>query len=428
MTITFIGHGYVGLVTACVFADLGNMVYVIGHTKDKIEQLNAGKPLIFEPGLKEILRKNLDAKRIVFTPSYEKAIAESNIVFLAVGTPPSPTGEADLSAVMLVAENIGKNLKKGYTVVSCKSTVPVGTNRKIAEVINTHKSKDADFDVASCPEFLREGSALNDTFHPDRIIIGANAKKPITMLEKLHEPLPGERVIVGLESAEIIKYASNSLLSTKISFANLISFICEKTGANVEEVLHGVGLDRRIGKMFLDPGVGYGGSCFPKDVLALIKTGEHYGVDMTLLTSVDRINHKARENFVDKILSHTKKGKVGIWGLAFKPNTDDIRFAPSLYVIQRLLENGYNVSVYDPEATLNVKKQIGDSITYAASPYDAAKNADAVIVITEWNEFKQIDLKKVKQLMSKPIIFDGRNLYDQRVMNDLGFTYFSVGR
>ena len=317
MTITFIGHGYVGIVTACVFADLGNIVYVIGRTPEKIARLKNGDPIIFEPGLGELLKKNLEAKRIIFTLDYQEAIPASEIVFLAVGTPPKANGEANLSSVLATAETVAKNLGAHYTVVSCKSTVPVGTNTKIKEIIEKHKPTAATFDVASCPEFLREGTGINDTFFPDRIIIGSASEAATQLLLKLHEPLPGERVLVGLESAEVIKYASNSILSVKISFANLVAFLCEKTGANVEEVLDGVGLDKRIGRDFLSPGIGYGGSCFPKDVLALTKTGESLKVDMSLLIAVDQINQQARDNFTDKNIAHTPSKKNAIWGLAF---------------------------------------------------------------------------------------------------------------
>ena len=275
MTISVIGHGYVGLVTACVFADFGNHVWVIGHTKEKITRLKNGDPIIYEPGLKELLQKNLAAKRIFFTLDYEKAIPESDIVFITVGTPPKTTGEADLTAVIEVAQNIGKNLKNKFTVVSCKSTVPVGTNHKLEDIINKHKSKQVDFAIASCPEFLREGTAISDTINSDRIVIGSDNKKAVEKLVELHKPISGKRVITNLTSAEMIKYASNVFLANKISFANLISFYCEKTGANVGEVLTGVGIDARIGKQFLNPGIGYGGSCLPKDVKAFLDIGKH---------------------------------------------------------------------------------------------------------------------------------------------------------
>lgn len=428
MTITVIGHGYVGLVTACVFADLGNTVYVIGHTPEKLERLKRGDPIIFEPGLEELLKKNLKANRLHFTHEYTEAIPQSDIVFIAVGTPPKDNGEADLSTVLSVAESIGKNLGDKYTVVSCKSTVPVGTNRALAKKISRVKSAGTTFDMASCPEFLREGSALSDTFEPDRVIIGSDSQKAIGILIKLHEPLPGERVIVGLESAEIIKYAANSILATKISFANMISFLCEKAGGNIDEVLAGVGLDKRIGRIFLDPGVGYGGSCFPKDVKALINTGTHFGVDMSLLQAVENINEHAKKNMLEKILAHSPGKKVAIWGLAFKPNTDDIRFAPSTYIIKALLENGYTISAYDPEAAKNSQKLFEKKVTFAKDAYEAVASADALIILTEWNEFKQIDLDRVKKAMKTPRIFDGRNIYHPKEMKQKGFTYISMGR
>jgi len=428
MTITFVGHGYVGLVTACVFADLGNTVHVIGRNKEKLRTLNSGDPIIYEPGLAELLKKNLKSERIIFTDSYKESIPNSDVVFIAVGTPPKENGEADLSNVLLVAKQIGQHLGNKFTVVSCKSTVPVGTNRKIKKIIEDSKPAQSRFDVASCPEFLREGSALSDTFSPDRIVIGSQSQEAINSLLKLHRPLHGERVIVGLESAEIIKYASNSLLATKISFANFISFICEKANANVEEVLTGVGLDRRIGRAFLYPGVGYGGSCFPKDVKALIKSGENLGVDTSLLIEVENINTKSREDFLKKIVANTKGKNIGIWGLAFKPNTDDIREAPSLYVLEALIKKGYKISVFDPAASENIKTIYGNKITYSTNPYEAAKNADCLVILTEWNDFKQIDLKKIKNQMKEPLIIDGRNIYDPNTMQSLGFNYVSIGR
>lgn len=428
MTITLVGHGYVGLVSACVFADLGNTVFVIGRNQSKLDRLQSGDPIIYEPGLEELLKKNLAAHRLIFTTSYNEAIPSSEIVMIGVGTPPTETGEADLTSVLAVAEGIGKNLGSHYTVVSCKSTVPVGTNRKIQDVINKVKPAGSSFEVASCPEFLREGSALADTFSPDRIIIGSDSQKAIDLLLKLHEPLEGERVVVGLESAEIIKYASNSMLSTKISFANLISFICDKTGADVEEVLQGVGLDKRIGRMFLYPGTGYGGSCFPKDVLALINTGEGLGVDMSLLKAVDDINKKAQKQFAQKIINNAPGKNVGVWGLAFKPNTDDVRFAPAVNVCKLLIENDFSITAYDPEGMENAKEILGNTIAYAQNPFDAAKDMDALIVFTEWNEFKQIDLERVKGLLKTPCVFDGRNMYDPAQMKELGYDYYSIGR
>ncbi len=429
MTITFVGHGYVGLVTACVFADFGNKVWVVGHTKEKIERLKKGDPIIYEPGLKELLQKNLQAKRIHFTTEYKDAIGESDIVFIAVGTPPKANGEADLTAIFEVAEKIGIHLSRPLTVVSCKSTVPVGTNKKVLDIINkTKKEKKKDVAVASCPEFLREGTALHDTLHPDRVVIGSNSKKAIDTLLELHRTINGKRIITDLSSAELIKYTSNAMLATKISFANLISFYCEKTGADVETVLNAVGLDNRIGRSFLYPGVGYGGSCLPKDVKALTQTGASLGIDVSFLNALEQINIHARNNIIEKITHNAKGKKIAIWGLSFKPNTDDIREAPSLYIIQELLKRGFSVSAYDPAATDNVKKILNNTVSFADNPYDAAENASALCILTEWNEFKQVDLSKVKKHMKHLLIIDGRNIYDPKKTQDEGFMYFGVGR
>ncbi|MBI5122383.1 UDP-glucose/GDP-mannose dehydrogenase family protein [Candidatus Roizmanbacteria bacterium] len=428
MTITVVGHGYVGLVTACVFADFGNHVWVIGHTKEKIARLKNGDPIIYEPGLKELLQKNIQAKRISFTLKYEKAIPESDIVFITVGTPPKETGEADLTAVIEVARNIGKNLKNKFIVVSCKSTVPVGTNRKLEVIISKHKSKQVDFAVASCPEFLREGTGISDTINADRVVIGSDNKQAIEKLIILHKPINGKRVITNLASAEMIKYASNVFLANKISFANLISFYCEKTGANVGEVLTGVGIDERIGKQFLNPGLGYGGSCLPKDVKAFLDIGKRLTIDTQLLSAIENINLKAQENFLEKIIKYSPGEKIAIWGLSFKPNTDDIRFAPSVFIIENLLKHGFQLNVYDQEATDNIKKIFANKITYSKDPYQVVNKVDALIIVTEWNEFRQIDLNKVKKLMSNPTIFDGRNIYDPSDLKKLGFKYYSIGR
>lgn len=428
MTITFIGHGYVGLVTASVFADFGNTVYVIGHTKEKIDKLQKGDPLIYEPGLKELLEKNLKSKRIIFTLDYKKPIAESSIVFIAVGTPPKPNGEADLSSVYEVARNAARHLKKGFTVVSCKSTVPVGTNKKIERILKTHKNKDAEVEVASCPEFLREGTGLYDTLNPDRVVIGSDSKKAIDLLLELHRPINGKRIISDLASAELIKYTSNAMLATKISFANLIAFYCEKTGADAETVLDAVGLDKRIGRSFMYPGVGYGGSCLPKDVKALISTGRNLNLDTSFLEGIDEINKQAKRQFINTVANYTKEKKIAVWGLSFKPNTDDLREAPSIVIIQELIQKGFVVTAYDPVASINAQRLLGTRITFARDPYEAVRNANALVILTEWNEFKQIDLKKVKDKMKTPLIFDGRNIYKPEIMKKLGFSYYSIGR
>ncbi len=431
MTITIIGHGYVGLVTACVFADFGNDVWVIGRSSEKIKKLKQGDPLIYEPGLTELLKKNLKANRLHFTVKYKEAIAASEIIFIAVGTPPKDNGEADLTNVFNVAREITKYLpenKKILTVVACKSTVPVGTNKKIELILKKYKPKNTPIAVASCPEFLREGTAIYDTLNANRVVIGSNSKKAIDLLLKLHQPLNGKKVITDLASAELIKYTSNAMLATKISFANLISFYCEKTGADVEAVLDAVGLDKRIGRIYMNPGLGYGGSCLPKDILALINTGKFLGIDTQFLEGVEKINAQAKENFLNKILKYAPGKKIALWGLSFKPETDDIRFAPSLYLIDNLLKNGFLISAYDPAALDNIKKIYQRKINYCLNPYDCLKNADALIIATEWNEFKQVDLARVKQLMKHPYIFDGRNIFSLDTMKKFKFKYYSYGR
>ncbi len=428
MVITFVGHGYVGLVSACVFAKFGNTVYILGHTKEKIDRLKTSDPIIYEPGLKELLEDNLKKKRIIPTLDYKSSVSRSDIVFIAVGTPPKNNGEADLTTVFEVAKNIAQNLKRGFTVVSCKSTVPVGTNQKIEQLLKKNKVKDAEFAVASCPEFLREGSAIYDTLNADRVVVGSDSEKAIDLLLKLHEPIPGKRVVTDLASAELIKYTSNAMLATKISFANLIAFYCEKTGADVEKVLDAVGLDKRIGRIFMDPGLGYGGSCLPKDVKALRTIGANLAVDTIFLDAVEKVNSLAKNNFIARILKTVKDKNVAIWGLSFKPNTDDVREAPAIYIINALLQNNFSLHVYDSAALGNIKKIFGGKLRYAKNPYDAVSKTSALLILTEWDEFKQINLKQIKTKMLNPVIFDGRNIYDPHVMKSLGFTYYSIGR
>lgn len=430
MTISIIGHGYVGLVTACVFADFGNDVSVIGHTKGKIDRLKKGDPIIYEPGLAELLRKNLNSKRIRFTLDYE-SVSKSDIVFITVGTPPKENGEADLTAVFEVARTIAKNLsdaKNHFTVVSCKSTVPVGTNKKVEVILEKHRPRNASFAVASCPEFLREGTGIYDTLNADRVVVGSESKRAVEILLKLHEPINGKKVVTDLASAELIKYVSNAMLATKISFSNLISFYCEKTGADVEAVLDSVGLDKRIGRIFMSPGVGYGGSCLPKDVMALIEIGKKLSIGSDFLSEVEKLNLLAKNNFLKKIIFKSPGKNIAVWGLAFKPNTDDIRFAPSIFIIENLLKHGYKITVYDQEAMENIRKIFGNALTYAAGPYHCLKKADCLIILTEWNEFRQIDLNRVKKLLKTPVVFDGRNVYDPEKMKKLGFVYYSIGR
>ncbi len=431
MTITFIGHGYVGLVTAAVFADLGNTVWVVGHTKEKIESLKKGIAPFYEPGLEELVKRNIQAKRLLFTLSYQDAVSSSDIVFICVGTPSKLSGEADLTNVFSAAEEIGKSLV-GYKVIVTKSTVPPGTNKKVDEIINKFKPDGSSYAIASVPEFLREGTAIEDTLHPDRVVIGTTSDRAEELLIELHKPIDGNVILCNVETAELIKYASNSFLSVKISFANAIAFLSEKAGADVEKVLEGVGLDRRIGRSFLYPGVGYGGSCFPKDVKALIAISKEYGYDFKLLTSVEEINKEASERFVEKIRHHfhgkLKGVTIAILGLSFKPNTDDMRAAPSLAIISRLHDDGAIIRVFDPVAMHGAKKLLHKDIYFAKDSYDAVEGASAVAVVTEWNEFRQIDLVRIAKGLKTRVLFDGRNIYEPTRVKSLGFVYYGVGR
>jgi UDPglucose 6-dehydrogenase len=432
MKLAIIGHGYVGLVSAAIFADLGNTVWCVGRTPEKIADLKKGISPFYEPGLEEVVKKNLAAQRLLFTTNYSDAVPGADVVFICVGTPSMENGEADLSSVYAAAKEIGKNLN-GYTVVACKSTVPVGTNREVAKIIKSVKAKGVQFDIASCPEFLREGTALHDTLNPDRIVIGGDVEKAKNTLLELHKPIDSQFVVTTIETAEMIKYAANTLLATKISFANAMSFLCEKVGADVEQVMDGIGLDKRIGRLFLSSGVGYGGSCFPKDVKALIAMTKKYQTAGQLFSSVEEINKLAYEHFVEKIniffQGNLKGKKLAVLGLAFKPDTDDMRAAPVIPIVKNLVKSGAQVTAYDPKAESLARKIFADTkIFYATSVYEACKDADAVLVITEWNEFKQLDLKRLKNLMKTPVIFDGRNIYDPQTLKKLGFKYFGVGR
>ncbi len=432
MKITFIGHGYVGLVSATIFADLGNDVTVIGHTPETVENLNKGKVHIYEPGLTELVQKNLDAKRLRFTLDYE-SVKEAELVFIGVGTPPKESGEADLSTVLEVAENIAKNMS-GYTVLVTKSTVPIGTNKKIKALVNEIKDPKVEFDVASCPEFLRQGSAISDTLYPDRIVIGTETQKAQDLLITLHKPLQENTncpfVLCNLETAEMIKYAANSFLAMKISFANSIAQLSEVTGADAIRVLEGIGFDKRIGTYFLQPGAGYGGSCFPKDVKALISIAQGFDYDFKLLKEVENVNHSAKKSIVqkaEKLLGDLNGKRIGVLGLAFKPNTDDMRFAPSIEITKWLVEKGASVHAYDPQSMEKAKKVI-EGITYAEEMYEVAKDADLLIVITDWNEFKEMDMERIRSMMKAPNLIDARNIYDKEKIAAYGFTYLGVGR
>ncbi|MDP2637740.1 MAG: UDP-glucose/GDP-mannose dehydrogenase family protein [Candidatus Levybacteria bacterium] len=430
MTITFVGHGYVGLVTASVFADLGNTVWVIGHTEEKIENLKKGILPIYEPGLEEIVKRNVKAKRLLFTLDYREAIPSSEAVFIAVGTPPKENGEADLSVVFEVAEKIGQNLE-GYTVVVTKSTVPVGTNKKVKEIIEKSKPEGTTFDIASTPEFLREGQAISDTMHPDRVVIGTESKKAENVLVELHKSIDGKFVLTNIETAEMIKYAANSFLATKISYANAIARLSELTGADGIRVLEAIGFDKRIGSQFLFAGAGYGGSCFPKDVKALIAISKNAGYDFSLLKDVEKINEEAMLGVVDKtkkLLGGNVAGKkICVLGLSFKPDTDDMRDAPSIVVINKLQQEGAKIRAYDPIAMDNAKRILKD-VEFFSDSYTAAKDCDMLIVITEWNEFRQLDLQRIKDSLKRHILLDARNIYEPEKLRDMGFVYTGVGR
>src|SRR3989344_1040100 len=429
MTITFIGHGYVGLVTAAVFADLGNTVSVVGHTPEKIENLKKGIIPIFEPGLSELVKKNIDAGRLMFTLSFEKAIPEADVVFIAVGTPSTTTGDADLSTVLDVAEKIGKNLK-GYTVVATKSTVPAGTNKKVQRILAESKPKGAEVSYASVPEFLREGSAISDTVNPDRIVIGASDSRAQKLLIKLHEPIKAPVVLTNFETAELIKYAANSFLALKISYASAIAKLSELIHADALQVLEGIGMDKRIGSLFLSPGPGYGGGCFPQDVRALISIAKDNDYAFSLLEEVEVINQQARRDIVRKarkILGDVRGKNIGILGLAFKANTDDMRDAAAIDIISWLQNDGAKITAYDPKAEESAREVL-PKITYADEVYSVMDGADLLIILTEWNEFKDINFEEVKKRMKTPNIIDGRNLYDPKILREYGFNYIGVGR
>lgn len=434
MTVTVIGAGYVGLVTAAIFSEFGNTVYCVDVIEEKIQGLKKGIVPFFELSLPEYIQRNVEKERLFFTTDYKNAVLNSEIIFICVGTPPTNDGEADLTYLFSAVEEAAKNIKD-YALIVIKSTVPVGFEDDLEKIVKKHAK--GPFEFASCPEFLREGTAIEDTLNPDRVVIGTTSQKAQKLLLELHAPIPGERIICDMRSAQLIKYAANSLLATKVSFANAIAILCEKMGADVEKVMAGVGADKRIGRQFLDPGLGYGGSCLPKDVLAFIAIAKHFDYDFDLLRSVDSINAGQVIFFVNKIRNELgvseQSGKnlenknIAILGLAFKPNTDDIREAPSLKIINHLKQLGANITAYDPQAINNTKKIIPD-IEYANNVYSAIENKDAVVIITEWAEFKEMDLTKVKSLLKTPVIIDGRNIFDPRKMKELGFTYSSIGR
>lgn len=429
MKIAVIGSGYVGLVTASCFSELGNEVICVDIDEDKISRLNSGIIPIYEPGLEELALANRKAHRLSFSTDIKMAIAESEIIFICVGTPPKESGEADLSHVESVARTIAE-VMDSYKIIVEKSTVPVETGSKVAKSIKDYNMHKFDFDVVSNPEFLREGSAISDFMKPDRIVIGCESERARQAMQNLYKPLNAPILFTDIKSAEIIKHASNSFLATKISFINAISGICESSGADVEKVAEGMGMDKRIGNSFLSAGIGYGGFCFPKDTDAFIRISEKLGYDFKLLKAVQEINYRQRMHFVRKVekaLWVVKGKSIGVLGLAFKPNTDDMRFAPSVEIIAELQKEGASIQAYDPQA-MEKSKSILKGISYCSSPYDAAKGADALLIITEWDEFKEMDFKKIKSLMKHPLIIDGRNIYNPDDMKKEGFAYISMGR
>ena len=430
MNICVVGAGYVGLVTGAVFADLGNEVVVVDNVPDRVLMLQAGHLPIYEPGLEEMVARNVSDGRLSFTTDLPGTVRRSVIVFIAVGTPPKTDGQTDLSAVEAVAQEIGRAMDR-YIVVVNKSTVPVGTGEFVREVIERHQRQPVPFDVVSNPELLREGSAIEDTLRPDRIVIGAPTQQVAMTLLELYAPLERPMIITDVPSAEMIKYASNAFLATKISFINAVANICELAGADVTQVMKGMGLDARIGPAFLQAGLGYGGSCFPKDTDSLIHTAATLGYKFDLLRAVVDVNAGRTIHFlsvIERALAPMHTRRIAILGLAFKPNTDDMREAKSIDVITRLIDLGATVCVYDPVAIPNARKVLPTLVEYADSPYAAATGADGVALITEWNEFKFLNLERLRGVMRQPIVFDGRNLWEAERMRRLGFEYYSIGR
>ncbi len=429
MNITVVGSGYVGLVSGACFASLGNRVICVDIDAKKIALLKKGRSPIYEPGLEELIRENLKKKNISFTTDLKNAVRRSEVIFIAVGTPPKPNGDADLSFVENVARTVAKEIS-AYKLIVEKSTVPVQTGEWVCRTIGRFAKKGAAFDVASNPEFLREGTAVQDFMNPDRIILGVESARARKILEELYQPLKSKILITDIKSAEIIKHASNSFLAMKISFINAISNICDATKADVELVATGMGLDRRIGKGFLNAGLGFGGFCFPKDLAAFIRISEKLGYDFELLKSVERINEGQKKIFLKKIeeaIWNVGSKTIGILGLSFKPNTDDMRFAPSVDIISALLSQGARVKVFDPHAMPKARALL-KGVEFCKDVYAAAKGSDCLAILTEWDEFKELDFARIKKLLHQPVIVDGRNIYDPKQMKTLGFRYYSMGR
>jgi UDPglucose 6-dehydrogenase len=431
MDISIIGSGYVGLVTGACFADVGHNVICVDNDEGKIKTLQAGRIPIYEPGLEEIVHRNVFAHRLHFSSSIREGVDKSQIIFIAVPTPPQPNGDVDLSFIEKVSREIADVLTD-YRVIVDKSTVPVKTGERVAETIKRYNRHGAKFDVVSNPEFLREGCAIHDLMHPDRVVIGARSQHAVDLMKKVYEPFMAPVLVTGINSAELIKHAANSFLALKISYVNAISAICDASGADVEKVADGIGMDRRIGRQFLNAGIGYGGSCFPKDVAAFIHISEQLGVPFTLLKEVQRINAGQKERFL-KLIRDTlwvlREKKIAVWGLTFKPDTDDVRSSVAVELVDAMLREGAQVSVYDPKGMEKARelKVIADA-KFAASALEAVEGAEALVIATEWNEFANVDLAAVKKRMTTPIVFDGRNLLNPETMGELGFQYHSIGR
>jgi UDPglucose 6-dehydrogenase len=431
MDLSIIGSGYVGLVTGACFADVGHNVICVDNDARKIDSLQAGKIPIYEPGLEEVIHRNVSARRLRFSGSIQEAVDNSQIIFIAVPTPQQASGDVDLSFIEKVAREIASVLTD-YRVIVDKSTVPVKTGEKVAESIKRYNRHGAKFDVVSNPEFLREGCAIGDLMHPDRIVIGAQSERAIDLMKKVYEPFMAPILVTDINSAELIKHAANSFLALKISYINAVSAICEASGADVEKVADGIGMDRRIGRNFLNAGIGYGGSCFPKDIAAFITISEQLGVPFNLLKEVQRINGLQKERFLKTIretLWVLREKKVAIWGLTFKPDTDDIRSSVAIDLVADMLREGAHVTAYDPKGMEKARevKAIAE-IKFASSALEAVEGAEALVIATEWSDFANVDLAIVKAKMTTPIIFDGRNMFNPETMRQLGFRYHSIGR
>ena len=429
MNLTIIGTGYVGLVTGTCFAEVGHRVICVDNDAAKVEKLQAGGIPIYEPGLEELVKKHTAAGRLSFTTSIAEGVEKSDVVFIAVPTPPQPDGSVDLSFIEKVAREIAGAMTS-YKIVVDKSTVPVRTGDKVAETIKRYCKTRVEFDVVSNPEFLREGFAVEDLLHPDRIVIGVRSQRPVAAMREVYTPFNAPIIVTDINSAELIKHASNSFLALKISYINAVSVICEATGANVQEVAAGMGMDERIGRRFLNAGIGFGGSCFPKDLSAFIKISEQVGCDFGILKEVQKVNDAQMNRFVKKILDTLwvlKDKKIGVLGLAFKQNTDDVRMSPAIELCQRLQKEGATLRVHDPKA-MDKAKAILTNVEYVEDMNDVAVGCDALVVATEWDEFKKLDLERARKELTHPIMFDGRNLFDPAEMERLGFIYKSVGR